>query len=199
MSPEARLTPVTKESIIKRTKTGGMIMPDKGLKRRRELLDTAREIIRKEGIGALSVRRLSEVSGASVGTVYLYFKSKKALIAAIVLEDWYKEIDRAKKHLEGKTQAFDRAKILYESFISFGAANFEIWAAYPSNLAEMLRNNDYHTYMINQIKEVFELDRFIIEVLLHYASLSDQSFGDISCQLKKLLGHGGDSGSCCKE
>lgn len=167
-------------------------MTDKAEKRKRELLAAARTILDKEGVNALSIRALSEKCGASVGTIYLYFKSKNELIASLVLEDWDKEIERAKIHLMGKTQAYDRAKVLYESLISFGAAHIDIWAAYPRNLASILRDSDFHTLMINQMREVFALDRFTIEVLLHYASLSDQTFSDISCKLKKLLGQSGD-------
>lgn len=57
------------------------------------ILQKIREIVAREGLNALSIRRLANELGCSVGTIYYYFKSKDELIIEaieIVWEDIFK-------------------------------------------------------------------------------------------------------------
>lgn len=56
-----------------------------------ELLETAREIAYREGIGKLSIRRLASESGVAIGTVYNYYPSKGDLITG-VMEDFWRRV-----------------------------------------------------------------------------------------------------------
>lgn len=53
---------------------------------RRSLLDVARDMIRTEGIEALSLRKLADVVGVSRTALYHHFDNKNDLICAIVAE-----------------------------------------------------------------------------------------------------------------
>jgi len=55
---------------------------------RRQFLDDARLILRRQGYQALSIRRLAAASGVATGTLYNYFRGKQELVAAIMLDDW---------------------------------------------------------------------------------------------------------------
>ncbi|MGB6310419.1 MAG: TetR/AcrR family transcriptional regulator [Steroidobacteraceae bacterium] len=48
------------------------------------LLDATARILIREGFGKASTNRIAEVAGVSVGSLYQYFPSKEALVAALV-------------------------------------------------------------------------------------------------------------------
>lgn len=51
---------------------------------RHDLLEAAVELIRRDGLEALTVERVAEASGVAKGTVYLYFESKRRLVEQAV-------------------------------------------------------------------------------------------------------------------
>ena len=52
------------------------------------ILAAARELVRRQGWDALTIRSLASACGVSVGTVYHYFDSKDDLTAATVESVW---------------------------------------------------------------------------------------------------------------
>ena len=52
------------------------------------LIREARHQIEQSGYGTMTIRDLSKACGVGIGTVYNYFPSKEALVAAYLLEDW---------------------------------------------------------------------------------------------------------------
>lgn len=60
---------------------------------RDEILDAARNLFLKEGYAAVSMRRIAQKVGCSVGTLYLHFADKDAILAAICAETFAK-LDR---------------------------------------------------------------------------------------------------------
>jgi AcrR family transcriptional regulator len=68
----------------------------KGMERAREILDAAREIFAREGYAALSMRSVASHIGVSLSTVQHYYKSKEALLEALLLymmDSYQKQID----------------------------------------------------------------------------------------------------------
>ncbi|HOO90413.1 MAG TPA: TetR/AcrR family transcriptional regulator [Syntrophales bacterium] len=51
--------------------------------RRAQILDTARTLLFKKGIDATSMNQIAKNAELSVGTLYLYFKNKESLFAAL--------------------------------------------------------------------------------------------------------------------
>ncbi|CAN5615726.1 hypothetical protein BH20ACT2_BH20ACT2_20220 [soil metagenome] len=56
------------------------------LARHREFLDAARRIVNTDGQAALTMQRVTDDVGSSVGGIYIYFPSKNALIAELQRE-----------------------------------------------------------------------------------------------------------------
>ncbi len=59
---------------------------------REKLVFEARRQVHQQGYAALTIRSVATTCGVGVGTVYNYFASKDALVAAFMLEDWQKSI-----------------------------------------------------------------------------------------------------------
>lgn len=53
-----------------------------------EILKISRELIRREGWSAISIRSVAAACGVSVGSIYNYFDSKAALMGATVESVW---------------------------------------------------------------------------------------------------------------
>ena len=54
-----------------------------------EILKASRELIRRQGWDAVSIRSVAAACGVSVGSIYNYFDSKAALMAAAVESVWH--------------------------------------------------------------------------------------------------------------
>lgn len=79
------------------------------LKRRRAILDAAREIITAEGEGGLNMRAMAARAGVSPATPYNLFGSKQAVLQAVYDEDqetFYREFDERTSR-EPLTRLFD--------------------------------------------------------------------------------------------
>ncbi len=56
---------------------------------REEILSVSRELVKKEGSQAISIRSVAGACGVSVGSIYNYFGSKTKLLAATVESIWH--------------------------------------------------------------------------------------------------------------
>ena len=54
----------------------------------RRLMEEARRQVLKSGYGTVTIRSVARQCGVGVGTVYNYYDSKDALVAAFLLVDW---------------------------------------------------------------------------------------------------------------
>ncbi|MCJ2035168.1 TetR/AcrR family transcriptional regulator [Methylobacterium sp. J-068] len=57
---------------------------------RRALLDGALEILRREGVGAVSLREVARVAGVSHNAPYRHFSSREALLAGVAAEGFHR-------------------------------------------------------------------------------------------------------------
>ena len=58
---------------------------------RQALLEAAREIARRDGLGHISIRRTAAMCDVSIGTVYNYYPAKADLVLAVI-EDFWKRV-----------------------------------------------------------------------------------------------------------
>jgi AcrR family transcriptional regulator len=68
-------------AVIERVAPGGA---DEDSSKRRQIVEGARQVFMAQGFDAASMGEIARVAGVSKGTLYVYFKSKEELFAAIV-------------------------------------------------------------------------------------------------------------------
>ena len=91
---------------------------------RRQILDTTRHLLVREGYQNLSMRKIADAIGYSATSIYLYFDNKDALLHALIHEGMM----QLHEELAGAAAEYDedpvgRLRALCRCFIDFGLEN----------------------------------------------------------------------------
>lgn len=86
---------------------------------KRAILDEARRTLESEGYPALSTRRIAKAVGCTATSIYLYFKSKDALVYALIDEGFEELNQRIMASVEGISAPIERLKNASHAFIEF--------------------------------------------------------------------------------
>ncbi|GFP76324.1 TetR/AcrR family transcriptional regulator [Clostridium fungisolvens] len=120
---------------------------------KQKLIDVTRQMIDTKGVDSVSMRDLGKEMNLSRSAVYVYFKNKEDLLAAIVTEDF----EMLKTRIGKLTQEInDPRKLVYEvlyAFYDFGINNQE---HYKLMFLKQWDKNQYDNLHIAAI-EVFEI------------------------------------------
>ena len=73
--------------------------------RRKEIIDSARELFQNKGIKSTSMNDIAENIGVAKGLIYYYFSSKEELLKA-VLDEFIKDVDDALKNTDDNNLDF---------------------------------------------------------------------------------------------
>lgn len=76
--------------------------PDVSEERTAQIIDAAMSVFARKGLGPSRMDDIASESGLSKGTLYLYFKSKDALISAILKAVLVRELERSRQLLESE-------------------------------------------------------------------------------------------------
>lgn len=99
-------------------------------KRRKNMLDAALKLFRERGYDQVKLEEVAEQADVSVGTVYTYFKTKNALLLAVIVKDFDEAYAAAHEVLTGPLQscedAFDAMCRCY-FYEAEGDASRQIW------------------------------------------------------------------------
>jgi AcrR family transcriptional regulator len=113
---------------------------------REEILSAARELFVKQGYPAVSMRAIADRVGCAPGTLYLYFKDKDSILAAICIETFSK-LD---KHMDAiandRSDPLQRLRRAGRQYVQFGLSHpehyfltFAIAGQSPLKTAELLQ------------------------------------------------------------
>ena len=124
------------------------------------LLEIGRQIVREKGNDALTVRKLSEASGCSVGAIYNQFSNMDNFI---VIEN-YMTLDALGRKLAkvGRTQnPFFDLNNLVEAFVDFVLKNKNLWFM----LYQFHLNKHDHVYTFLYLRKVVKVTRYLSEIV----------------------------------
>lgn len=159
----------------------------------RKLLEEAKRQVDTLGYSATTIRSVASACGVGVGTVYNYYPSKDALLAAYLLEDWQQCVTAINAVGQYSETPLPVAACIYDQLQAYSArhrAVFRDEAAHPSFAGAFSR---YHAMLREQLAQPlrkfcqsgFEA-QFAAESLLCW-TMAGKPFDEIYSILQKLF------------
>ena len=160
---------------------------------RDRLLAEAKQQILLSGYDSVTIRSIAKGCGVGIGTVYNYFPSKEALIAAHLLEDWQGCLDAIQATGDRSEVPQPVLQCIYDQLVGFARRHQAIFCAETAVSGFAVSFSRYHTLLRSQLAEPLHkfcqdpfLAQFVAESLLTW-SMAGKSFSEIHEILKKLL------------
>ncbi len=166
----------------------------------RAILRGAAESIRKFGVQKLSTNKVAEESGVSIGSLYQYFPSKEAIIAALIDQTLEQEYLRVKDCLSGispkigarqvimdifslyykvEPEDLNYRKVMTDAVSTVGKAPEAI--KFHRSVAELIINFIHKHYSCAQTRTDHDTTIFIVQYVLRATALSS-----VDADLKKI-------------
>ena len=157
------------------------------------LIRETRRQIRELGYSATTIRSVAQSCGVGVGTVYNYFPSKDALIAAFMLEDWHLCVAAIEEESRNSGDPKTVCACIHRQLTDFARQNaclFRDQAAVASSSVSFSR---YHAMLRSQLAQALEKfsgsgfpAEFIAEALLSW-TMAGKEFDEIYGMIEKLF------------
>ncbi len=158
-----------------------------------KLIAQAKKQIMEDGYGAMTVRSVAQKCGVGVGTVYNYFPSKDALVAAYMLQDWRACMQEVAAVSEEADSARPVARCIYEQLRLYAARHSSLFQDPAAAAAFAGAFSRYHSMLRSQLAaqlrpfcaDDFTAD-FAAEALLTW-TMAGKSFDELFAVLQKTL------------
>ena len=160
---------------------------------RENLVLEAKRQVQEQGYAALTIRSVATACGVGVGTVYNYFDSKDALVAAFMLEDWQNCIIEVTRTAKMTQQPEPVMRSIYDQLKRFMSLHQPVFADSAAVSSFSGSPSPYHSLLRRQLarplldfcKEDFTAE-FIAEALLTW-TVAGRSFEEIYALIKKII------------
>lgn len=98
--------------------------------RRQQILDAAALLARSDGLDGTSIAKVAEVAGVAKGSIYLHFRSRQELIAALQAQVWGQMIEtpRVVAADDGLSRV-QRLDAVVEHWMRYGTEHHELYHA----------------------------------------------------------------------
>ena len=157
------------------------------------LKEAAKQQIREVGYGTMTIRSVATACGIGVGTVYNYYPSKDALLAAWLLEEWKGCISLVEAESAAAAQPEAVARCIHDHLMDYVWRHRYVFQDEAARASCGGSYRQYHPLMRSQLAQPlrrfcdtdFQAE-FISESLLTW-SLSGADFDTIWAQLRKLF------------
>ena len=157
------------------------------------LVQEASRQIEQLGYENMTIRSVAKECGVGVGTVYNYYPSKEALVAAYLLEDWKVCVA---VFTAASDNARDREQVLwaiYENLNQFMQRHTQIFRAETAAASFSGSFSPYHSMLRSQLaapirkfcRDDFTAE-FVAEALLTW-TVAGKDFDEVSRVLKRLF------------
>lgn len=158
-----------------------------------KLLTEARKQVESAGYSGVTIRSVAKACGVGVGTVYNYFPSKDALLAAFMLEDWKVSIGTIGKTAVASDSPLPVLRVVYDELQRYAALHKGILQDEGAASVFAASFGRYHALLRHQLAvplqkfcaDPFTAD-FIAESLLTW-TMAGKSFDDLQGILQKLF------------
>ena len=158
-----------------------------------KLMMEARRQVEASGYSALTIRSVAKECGVGVGTVYNYYVSKEALVAAFMVEDWKLciiDIQTCAENAQGREPVLWS---IYENLHRFMQSHAAILRDETAAAGFSGSFGKYHAMLRSQLAEPlrkfcrdeFTAD-FIAEAMLTW-TVNGRSFEELNSVLKRIF------------
>ncbi len=160
---------------------------------REKLVQEARRQLEELGYANLTIRSVAAACGVGVGTVYNYFQSKDALVAAFLLEDWRSCVAAIEAEAQQAQSAAPVLESIHRQILAFTARHQALFADEAAVASFSGSPSPYHSMLRRQLAQPlrpFTPDdftaEFIAEALLTW-TVAGRGIEDMLPLLKKIL------------
>lgn len=125
-----------------------------------DILAGAKSVIRRDGIQKLSTNKVAEESGVSIGSLYQYFPSKEAIIAALIEQQIEEEYNRFKEYLRNLNPKTGAKAVVKNIFVPF----------YIGEKEDLILKKSLINFVpiVDKTAEAVRFHRAVAELLLGY-------------------------------
>lgn len=88
--------------------------------RRKSIIKVVRKLIKKGGLGEISLRKVAELAGYSTTVVYSLFEDKAMLISQAMGEDLLELTNAMRRASEAHSMPLDRLRAMARAYVEFG-------------------------------------------------------------------------------
>ena len=160
---------------------------------RENLVAEAKRQVHEAGYAALTVRSVATACGVGVGTVYNYFDSKDALVAAFMLEDWQSCIAQVERTAWQTRQPEATLQSIYHQLRRFMDLHQPVFADSAAVASFSGSPSPYHSLLRRQLAQPLTgfcpddfTAEFIAEAMLTW-TVAGRSFEEIYAIIKKMI------------
>jgi len=136
--------------------------PEHREKIRRTIRSAAAELYRHDGLSGVSVRRVAQKAGVSVGAIYAHFDDLAGLMQSL----WMGQVERQNSRFVERTSGCEdplmRLRILLDDYLKFGIENAELYrnaflfvrpGGHPKPVAAGLETQVFSRLMMAALRE----------------------------------------------
>ena len=157
------------------------------------LMEEAKKQIVELGYASMTMRSIAKGCGVGIGTVYNYFPSKDALLAAYLLEDWNGCIAAIRKAAAAEASVDPVLQCIHTQLLGFIRRHYRIIQDARGATAASASSVQFHKLLRSQLAESLRkycsddfLAEFLAEAMLIW-SVEGKEFEEIYGILRKLL------------
>lgn len=166
---------------------------------RQRLLDAARRRLLESDAHDLSIRQIAADCHTAVGTVYNYFPSKEALMAAAMMGDWLDCVEAMQAAADARNAPMETMREIVMALRRFASQCAPIWRNYSASKDSMDQLALRHRQVIDAITGPVEtalrhFDRLysphlpeVLSELILMASRTEDGFERIAPALERIL------------
>ncbi len=160
---------------------------------RERLMEEARQQTTQNGYSAMTIRSVAAACGVGVGTVYNYFPSKDALLAAFMLEDWQKCMEAIDACAQASGAEKEILRCMYDQLTIFLQLHNGVFCDREAGSRFGKTMGDYHGMLREQLAkplrslcdDTFTAD-FIAEAMLTW-TIQQVPFEQLLSVLQKII------------
>lgn len=124
------------------------------------ILQGAMRLIRRNGLEKLSTNKVAEESGVSIGSLYQYFPSKQAIVAALIDQVFEAEYQKLKSAFEDMSPQIGARQVIKNIF-AFYFRNEDEELAYRRALVHSVA-------LVDKTTEALKFHRSVGELVIHF-------------------------------